>query len=210
MIEHIDIPSAANVAPKEKDKPKTKTKGKEMKKLKELHKGKRKKGTVKETKRKEWVKAMRALDSRGKKVQLREIDPYKPPIAKIGTWVTDDGKVYGPFIEDLNESYMKEEPKDCYDWYEPGPRERLSQRRLPSADKIYAMEGVTHPWRQAYVAHHYNWMRDGIEKRDKSIERHYERRNRDSHSEEEFQVSYREDGPGRMKEPEIDPQGRRL
>lgn len=199
VIEQIDIPPAANKATKEKEKPRKGSRGKDMGKMKELQK-KEKKADNEKVNQKEGVKAVRALDSRGKKVQLREIDPYKPLIAKNGTWVTEDDKVYGPFIEDFNESYMKEEPKDCYDWYEPGPRERLSQRRLPSADKIYAMEGVTHPWKQAYVAHHYNWMREGIEKRDKSLERHYQRRGRDSDSEEEFQVSYREDGPGRMNE----------
>lgn len=187
VIEHIDIPPTTSKAANGK----VVSKGKDMEKLRETQKKKEKK--------KEGVKAVRALDSRGKKVQLRE-RPHKPPIAKNGTWVTEDGKVYGPFIEDLNESYMKEEPKECYDWYEPSPRERLSQRWLPLADKIYAMEGVTHPWKQAYVAHHYNWMREGIEKRDKSVERHYQKKGRDSDSEEEFQVSYREEGPGRGNE----------
>lgn len=140
-IEHIELPPlaaangsvAANKKSKSKKKAETKTKDGPKK-----------------------VKTVRALDQRGKKLTLRAKDPYKPPIAKDGTWVGEDGKVYGPYIEGMNESYIRENPRDCYDWYEPGPRERLSQRRLPSADKIYAMEGVTQPWKQAYVAHRYN------------------------------------------------------
>lgn len=141
-------------------------------------------------------RSVRGLNARSKPVKLREIDLHKPPIAKKSVYVTNEGKTYGPFIEDLNEDHMKEKPKDCYEWYEPDPQERLSQRRLPSSERIYAMSGVAQPWKHSYVAQHYDWMRQGIEKRDRSVERHYSRQGRakegepDSESEEEYYSNY--------------------
>lgn len=85
---------------------------------------------------------------------------------------------------------------------------RLSQRRLPSSERIYAMSGVAQPWKHSYVAQHYDWMRQGIEKRDRSVERHYSRQGRakegepDSESEEEYYSNnddYGKDKQGRGK-----------
>lgn len=43
-------------------------------------------------------------------------------------------------------------------------------------------------------------MKEGIEKRDKSVARHYRRNRGHSDSEEEFQVSFQDEGPGRSNE----------
>lgn len=64
-------------------------KGKDMTKLK--------------AQRKTGEKYARGKNKRSKSITLPKMDPGKPPVAKNGTYTTEQGTVYAPYVQGLNE-----------------------------------------------------------------------------------------------------------